>query len=120
MTGLVLHPGHDELHGITVVISGASGRTYVGRWHEQGSRGIAMRDVAIHDPATVAQSREDWLAAQRKFGVAIAEKHLIVPDDEAVEDSPPLRLTRRTSAFPFETGSSPAQYVVCHSLGAAA
>ena len=50
MTGHVFHPGHDELHGVTVVVSGASGRTYVGRWHEKGARGITMRDVAIHDP----------------------------------------------------------------------
>ena len=28
VSGHVFHPGHDELHGVTVVITGASGRTY--------------------------------------------------------------------------------------------
>ena len=61
---MVFHPGHDELHGITVIISGASGRTYVGRWHERGNRGVTMRDVAIHDPATTPVPLDAWLAKQ--------------------------------------------------------
>lgn len=83
MTGHVFHPGHDELHGVTVVVTGTSGRTYVGRWHEKGARGISMRDVAIHDPARDAMRLDAWLARQRKFGVAATEKHLVIPTDEA-------------------------------------
>jgi hypothetical protein len=83
VSGHVFHPGHDELHGITVVITGASGRTYVGRWHERGTRGITMKDVAIHDPHHVKVTVADWLAKQRTFGVAIAEKMLIIPNEEA-------------------------------------
>ncbi len=83
MSGHVFHPGHDELHGVTVVISGTSGRTYVGRWHEQGPRGVTMRDTAIHDPATNPLALDAWLAKQRKFGVAATEKHLIVAGEEA-------------------------------------
>lgn len=83
MSGHVFHPGHDELHGVTVVVTGASGRTYVGRWHEQNARGIQMHDAAIHDPAINSAALEDWLARQRKFGVAATEKHLIIPTDEA-------------------------------------
>jgi hypothetical protein len=82
MSGHVFHPGHDELHGVTVVIAGASGRTYVGRWHERGARGVTMRDLAIHDPAVAAEPVDAWLARQRKFGVAATEKHYIVPDGE--------------------------------------
>ena len=83
MSGHVFHPGHDELHGVTVVITGTSGRTYLGRWHERGDRGVTMRDVAIHDPAVSPLALDDWLAKQRKFGVASTEKHLVVPTAEA-------------------------------------
>ena len=85
MTGHVFHPGHDELHGVTVVIAGASGRTYLGRWHEKGARGITMKDVAIHDPATNPVALDVWLAKQRKFGVAASKRMLVVPNDEAGE-----------------------------------
>ncbi len=85
MTGHVFHPGHDELHGVTVVLAGTSGRTYLGRWHERGDRGVTMRDVAIHDPAANPLPLDQWLARQRKFGVAATEKHFIVPSAEAGE-----------------------------------
>ena len=85
MSGHVFHPGHDELHGVTVIITGTSGRTYVGRWHERGSRGVTMRDTAIHDPANSPLALDAWLAKQRKFGVAATEKHLVVPTEEAGE-----------------------------------
>jgi hypothetical protein len=82
VSGHVFHPGHDELHGVTVVINGASGRTYLGRWHERGARGITMKDVAIHDPATNPLDVAAWLAKQAKFGVAAIEKMIIIPNDE--------------------------------------
>ena len=88
MTGHVFHPGHDELHGVTVVVSGASGRTYVGRWHEQGPRGVTLRDVAIHDPAKQPMLVEVWLARQLKFGVAATEKLLVLPPEESSKVSP--------------------------------
>ena len=66
MSGLVLHPGHDDLHGITVVVTGSSGRTYLGRWHEKGARGVVMRDVAIHDPGSAELPVDGWLAKQAK------------------------------------------------------
>ncbi len=83
MSGHVFHPGHDELHGVTVVITGTSGRTYVGRWHERNARGVVMHDVAIHDPGMAPFDRDTWLERQRKFGVSATEKHLILPADEA-------------------------------------
>jgi len=81
MTGHVFHPGHDELHGITVVIAGTSGRTYLGRWHERAARGVTMKDVAIREPESDV-SVAAWLDNQRKFGLDVQEKFLIVPNDE--------------------------------------
>lgn len=81
MTGLDLHPDRDELHGITVVVTGASGKSYLGRWHERGNRGVVMKNVAIFDPAA-GPTLDEWLAKQARFGVASTEKMYIVPSDE--------------------------------------
>ena len=83
MSGHVFHPGHDELHGVTVVINGVSGRTYLGRWHERGARGVTMKDVAIHDPVSSPLAVAAWLANQEKFGVAASEKMILIPNEEA-------------------------------------
>ena len=79
MSGHVFHPGHDELHGITVVLEAASGRTYVGRWHEQGEKGIVLHDVAVHDPAA-GQSQADFLSRTVKFGVRPEQRTLVVSE----------------------------------------
>ena len=83
MSGHVFHPGHEELHGVTVVVEGASGRTYVGRYHARGSRGVVMHDVGVHDPVTASADRAAWLARIIKFGVPPEHRQLIVPDGEA-------------------------------------
>lgn len=81
MSGMVLHPGHDDLHGITVLVEGASGRAYVGRWHERQEAGVLMRDATILEPGG---DREAWLAKLRKFGVPPEHRMLIVPNGEFV------------------------------------
>jgi hypothetical protein len=78
MSGHVFHPGHEELHGITVVIEGPDGPSHVGRYHEANDRGIVMHDVAVFRDGA-APSRESWIKRQLQFGVAIDQKHLIVP-----------------------------------------
>ena len=83
MSGHVFHPGHDELHGITVVVEMLDGKTLVGRWHEKGPQGILLHDVAVHDPAEAAGSKEEWLVKLRKFGVAVKLKHALIPSDQA-------------------------------------
>jgi len=79
VSGHVFHPGHDDLHGITVVLEGASGKTYVGRWHEQVEKGVVLHDVATHDPAG-GQAREDFLARTVKFGVRPEQKTVVVTE----------------------------------------
>jgi hypothetical protein len=77
----VFHPGHEDLHGITVVVEGRSGRTYVGRYHERTERGILLHDVGTHEPAA-GSTRDEYLANTLKFGVRADRKHLVIPDDE--------------------------------------
>lgn len=85
MTGMVFHPGHEELHGITVVVRGSSGRSWVGRYHERTERGILLHDVAIHDPASAPVDRDIWLARLRKFGVKVDAKYVVIPDGESAQ-----------------------------------
>lgn len=85
MSGHVFHPGHEELHGITVVVRGASGRSWVGRYHERTERGILLHDVAVHDPATAPVDRDAWLTRLRKFGIKVDTKYVVIPDSESAE-----------------------------------
>ena len=86
----VFHPGHEELHGVTVVVEGASGRLWVGRYHETNERGVVLHDVAIHDPATVAEPRATWIERLRRFGIRVDERFVLLPLREA---GPITRLT---------------------------
>ena len=85
MSGHVFHPGHEELHGVTVVVRGASGRCWVGRYHERTPRGILLHDVAVHDPAIGPVDREAWLERLRKFGIKVDAKHVVIPDSESAQ-----------------------------------
>ncbi len=79
----MLHEKREELHGITVVMTGASGKTYLGRFHETTERGIAMRDLGIHDPATSEYDLATWIDRARRFGVPVEHRLLVVPTEEA-------------------------------------
>jgi hypothetical protein len=81
MTGHVFHPGHAELHGITVVVETHGSRTYVGRYDSEDERGVHMLDVGIHDAGTDV-SRDEYLRKTAKFGVRSDHRHLIVPADQ--------------------------------------
>ncbi len=85
MSGHVFHPGHEELHGITVLVTGASGKTYVGRYHERTDRGILFHDVAVHDPAASPHSKDEFVARTAKFGVRAEHRHLVLPETEVVD-----------------------------------
>lgn len=89
MSGHVFHPGHEDLHGITVVLEGHDGRTFVGRYHEATPRGVVLHDVAVFEPAPDAD-RNVWLKRQLKFGVQATHRTMVVPADTA---GPVARLT---------------------------
>lgn len=76
MSGHVFHPGHSDLHGVTVVLEAENDVLYVGRYHEETAEGVLLHDVAEHrDPAT----REEFLQKTLKFGVRAQRLHLVVP-----------------------------------------
>ncbi len=88
MSGHVFHPGHHELHGITVVVTTHDNRTLVGRFDHEDAQGIHLLDTGIHDPATSAASREDYLRRTLKFGVKPEHPRLIVPAAQVTAITP--------------------------------
>jgi hypothetical protein len=77
------HPGHHELHGVTVVLEARGARTFVGRFDSQDERGVHLVDVGVHQ-AGGEQSREDYLRRTIKFGVRAEHKHVLVPTGDVV------------------------------------
>ena len=87
MSGHVFHPGHSELHGITVVVETNGSRTYVGRYDSEDEAGLHMLDVGIHeDPAPL--SKEEYLKKTAKFGVKTQHRHLVVPRRDVARITP--------------------------------
>jgi hypothetical protein len=82
VTGHVFHPGHHELHGITVVIETHGPRTYVGRFDSEDQEGLHLLDAGVHEATADASSREDYVRRSVKYGVRAEHKHLIVPPHE--------------------------------------
>jgi hypothetical protein len=83
VTGHVFHPGHEELHGVTVLVTERSGRWTLGRYHETGPKGVIVHDAAIHEPGD-ATAGSVWLARQRKFGVRADHRLVVIPADGVV------------------------------------
>jgi hypothetical protein len=82
MTGFVLHPGHHELHGITVVVETTGPLTYVARFDTQDDRGVHLLNVAAHDASAPGPTLDEFLSRTRKFGVKAERKHLVLPADQ--------------------------------------
>ena len=83
MSGHVFHPGHSELHGITVVVETNGSRTYVGRYDSEDEHGVHMLDVGIHETSG-GSSRDDYIRKSAKFGVRSEHKHVLIPAGEVV------------------------------------
>jgi len=79
MSGHVFHPGHAELHGITVVLETNGPLTYVGRYDSEDEHGVHMLDVGVHDAAAGDGSKDEYVRKSAKFGIRSNHKHLVVP-----------------------------------------
>ena len=79
--GHVFHPGHHDLHGITVVLQTTGPHTYVGRFDHEDESGVHLLDVGMHDASGGAR-REEYLERTLRFGVRADRKHVIVPRAE--------------------------------------
>jgi hypothetical protein len=80
MSGHVFHPGHEALHGITVVLFTSGTRTFVGRYDQRESGCVVIHAADYHDSAKDAKSQSEWLAEVRKYGNAPRFPTLTVPE----------------------------------------
>jgi hypothetical protein len=78
MSGHVFHPGHAELHGVTVVVETTGSRTYVGRYDNEDDQGLHILDVGVHEePAAI--SKDEYIRKTAKFGIKTQHRHLLIP-----------------------------------------
>jgi hypothetical protein len=87
MTGHVFHPGHAELHGITVVVETNGSDTYVGRYDREDERGVHLLDVGVHNQSGAELSTADYLKRTARFGIRSDLKHVVVPADQIAKIS---------------------------------
>jgi hypothetical protein len=74
----VFHPGHHELHGITVVLETHGPETYIGRFDSEDERGVHLLDVGVHD-GRQGVTKEEYIRRSAKFGIRTDRAHLVVP-----------------------------------------
>ena len=94
MTGHAFHPGHAELHGITVILETLGPVTYVGRYDSEDTAGVHLLDVGVHDGSTATGTKEDYIRKSAKFGIKAEHKHVLVPVDAVA------RITRLAETTP--------------------
>lgn len=82
MSGHVFHPGHSELHGITVVIETAGQTLYIGRYHEETPAGVLLHDVAEYRPTSDGPTAREFVEKTLKYGVRAQREHVVVPPQE--------------------------------------
>ena len=77
MSGHVFHPGHHELHGITVVVSTTGEQTFVGRFDREDDERAYLVDVGVHEAGE--ESWDEYLERTKLYGVKIEHRQLTVP-----------------------------------------
>lgn len=70
MSGHVFHPGHHELHGITVVLRTTDQQVLVGRFDSEDSGRVRMLGVSAFN-AERDGSPPEFLARTSKFGIRV-------------------------------------------------
>jgi hypothetical protein len=93
MSGHVFHPGHQALHGVTVVVETTGGRTYVGRFDTEDEQGVHLLDAGVHDAATAALPKDDYLRRTLKFGVRTEQKHVVIRSRDVSRITPLSQMT---------------------------
>ena len=82
MSGHVFHPGHHELHGVTVVLETRGSRPSGGRFDSEDERGVHLHDVGVHDASAAGPSKEEFLRRCDKFGIRTEHRDLVGPSGE--------------------------------------
>ena len=88
MSGHVFHPGHEALHGITVVLFTSGPRTFVGRYDHAEGGFILIHAADFHEADAGGKTQEVYLAEVRKYGVPPKYPSLTVPEKDVVRIVP--------------------------------
>ena len=80
MSGHVFHPGHDEYHGLTVVLFSSGAHTVIGRWDARVGDQVRMLNACRHEQGAGDESRDDWVARIQKYGIPVEHEVLLVPE----------------------------------------
>lgn len=88
MSGAVFHPGHDEYHGITVVLFTNGPRTFIGRWDQVQDGLIRIVGATMHEEGQADASKNDWVQEVKKYGVPQDFPQIMVPREEVVRVVP--------------------------------
>jgi len=83
--GAVFHPGHDELHGQTVVVYTSGPRTFIGRWDQDMGQMIRVVGATFHEEGGSDQTRDEWVQHVKKYGVPMDHEFVMVPKAEVSE-----------------------------------
>src|SRR5262249_21767447 len=76
---MAFHPGHDALHGFTVVIFSDGPSTWVGRWQEERDGMIHLVDACVHSDGDRGLTKAAFLAELAKTGPRPTHRMLAVP-----------------------------------------
>ncbi len=88
MSGHVFHPGHEALHGITVVLYTSGPRTFVGRYDNADGGFVLLHQADFHEATATGPERDAWLAQVRRYGVAPKYPSLTVPLKDITKTMP--------------------------------
>ena len=92
MSGHVFHPGHHDLHGITVVLETNTG-LWVGRFDSVTPKGVLLHDAGCYEDGVTAGTREEYLRTTLKFGVRATVKNKLIPEQDVRAIRPLAELT---------------------------
>ncbi len=79
---MTFHPGHDALHGFTVVVETKGPLTYVGRWDAEENGLVRLLDVAQHQVGEGGMDRAAYLADVARNGPRPTHRMTLVPAAE--------------------------------------
>lgn len=88
MSGAVFHPGHDEYHGITVVLYTSGPRTFIGRWDQVQDGMIRIVGATMHEQGSGGAGLDDWVRQVKQYGVPQDYPQIMVPRSEVVRVVP--------------------------------
>jgi hypothetical protein len=88
VSGHVFHPGHHELHGITVVLRTTDHQILVGRFDSVDAGGVRMLGVSAFN-AERDGSPPEFLARTNKFGIRVDRLQATI-DNSVVASITPL------------------------------